>query len=99
MEIETGTKAARRPRMPAIAVLRSCVIVPIHSRAAEILNEDDRLGSSASTCARERQFRGAGGEEAVAKGVEILAVDAGYGAIRSDIEITGNQFNTDHRAW
>ena len=38
--------------MPAIAVARSCVIVPITSPMVEILNDDIRLGSMAYTYAR-----------------------------------------------
>ena len=51
-EIETGTRDARRPSRPITAVLRSSVMVPIHSRGAEILNEEERLGSRVSTSER-----------------------------------------------
>ena len=42
-----GTTAGPLPSVPAIAVGRSCCIVPIISPIDEILNDDMRLGSIA----------------------------------------------------
>jgi hypothetical protein len=44
-----GMTAGPLPSVPAIAVARSCCIVPITSPIEEILNDDIRLGSIAWT--------------------------------------------------
>ena len=91
--------AARLPSEPAMAVLRSCEMTPISSRAEEILNEVFTLASSAITSERVNgRSVGPTREEAVPEGVNFIAVDRGDGAVGADAHIARHQFDADHRA-
>src|ERR1035441_6433896 len=86
---ETGTMAARLPSSPETAVLPSRLMAPIHSRGAD---RCDHVGKR----------EGHGGdteiEEAMAEGVDVVAVDVGEGAIGANVVVAGEKFHADHGA-
>ena len=61
-------------------------------RRVDIGQQRDHFGP------RERQRRGADGQEAVAEGVDVVAVDVGDGAIGAHAEVAGHQLHADHGA-
>ena len=70
-----GTMAARTPSSPETAVLRSCEMVPIHSRAARVERRVDVGHERDHFGAREGQRGRADVEEAMAEGVDPIAID------------------------
>ena len=66
-------------------VLRSCVIVPIHSRGEEILNDDFEIRQQRQHLgARERQFGIAHRHELMPERVDTIAVHRGHRAFGAD---------------